>query len=197
MTPAATVLHLFIGQYGLAFLAPVHLGFLSVGQTTLIHLEKDDLLPSVIVRMTGGNFPIPVITETHSLQLGFHGLDIVIGPGRGMNIVFDGGIFSRHPESVPSHGVKYIFSAHPFISGNHITDGIVSHMAHVDFSRGIRKHLQKIIFFFRGFFQYFENIVFIPVFLPFRLNFMRVIFHILFFRNLSCRSDYFFSMIEA
>ena len=44
----------------------------------------------------------------------------------------NGSVFSRHPKSIPTHGMQDIETAHSLIPGNHISYGIVSDMAHMD-----------------------------------------------------------------
>ena len=55
-------------------------------------------------------------------------------------------VFSRKPESIPSHGLQNIEPAHPVMTGNYIANGIVSDMPHVQLARRIRQHGQAIIF---------------------------------------------------
>jgi hypothetical protein len=51
-----------------------------------------------------------------------------------MGIIGYGGIFRRHPESIPTHGMKDVKSPHSFIPGDHITDGIITDVSHVNIS---------------------------------------------------------------
>ena len=65
--PAEAGLHLFVCKYGLTRIAPVDKGFFPVNHASLIHFQKEPLFPTVVVRMTGGDFPIPVIAEPDAL----------------------------------------------------------------------------------------------------------------------------------
>ena len=178
--PTATVFNLLVGQNRLAFFTPVHMGFFAISKPLFIHFDKNQLFPSIILGVAGGQFAIPIVAEPHSFQLGFHGVDIFIGPSGRMGIVFNGGVFRRHTECVPPHGMKHIFSAHLLVSGHHITDGVISHMTDMNFSGWIGEHLQKIIFFsFRVFFR-FKNALFFPMGLPPGFQFQRIVFHVAF-----------------
>jgi hypothetical protein len=64
-----------------------------------------------------------------------------------MGVVGNRGIFRRHAEGVPPHGVQHVESAHALVAGHDIADGVVAHMPHVDFAGRIGKHFQQIIFF--------------------------------------------------
>ena len=147
MSPAAPIFNLLIGQNRLAFFTPVHMGFLTIGQTLFIHFDKDQLLPSIILGIAGGQLTIPIIAEPHPFQLGFHGIDILISPARRMGIIFDSRVFRRHAECVPAHWVQHVFSAHFLVSGHHVADGVISHMANMYFTGWVGKHLQEIVFF--------------------------------------------------
>src|SRR3989337_2550282 len=83
-----------------------------------------------------------------------------------MNSAFDGGILSRETEGIPSHRMQNVVSPHALVTSNHVTDGIVAHMAHVNTARGIRKHLKHVIFRFPLLFGSPEGIIFLPKLLP-------------------------------
>ena len=64
-------------------------------------------------------------------KLGFHVGDVFVGPlGRG-DIVFHRGVFGRHAEGVPTHRLQDVFTEHALVSGDHVTDGVVTHVPHV------------------------------------------------------------------
>ncbi len=70
--------------------------------------------------------------------------DIVARPSAGVDALLHGGIFGRHPEGIPAHGVQHFKAAHPLVAGQHIAHRIVAHMADVDAPRWIGKHLQHV-----------------------------------------------------
>src|SRR5690606_24176389 len=79
-------------------------------------LHKKPLSPLVVVRCTGQDFMVPVEHGTHSLQLHFHGFDILQGRIHRMNSCFDCKVFSRKTEGVKTHGLENIVSLHLFHS---------------------------------------------------------------------------------
>src|SRR4030042_1829844 len=174
--PAGPVSHyLLIGQNGLADLTPVNRGPFLIGQPFLIHLQEKELLPSIIRGVTGRKFPIPIITEAHSLQLPLHILDILIGPFGGMDAMFDGRILCRHAKGIPGHGMKDIEPFHLLVTGGHIADGVIAHVTHVNLARWIRKHPKKIILLLIRILGDFEELLTLPYSLPFLFNLFRVI----------------------
>jgi hypothetical protein len=44
--------------------------------------QKEKLLPFIVGDIAGSEFAIPVIAEAHALELGFHIVDVVVGPPR-------------------------------------------------------------------------------------------------------------------
>ena len=62
-TPAASVLNLLIGKNRLTLFTPVDFSFFFIDQTFSQHLRKKELLPTIIIRVTGCEFAIPVVTE--------------------------------------------------------------------------------------------------------------------------------------
>ena len=149
-SPAAAFFYLFIGQYGVAGVAPVHLGFLLVCQTSLVENFKEFLGMFVIVFPAGQNFSVPVIGQAQFLLLAGHIVNVGIGPVCRRNTVFNSRIFCRHAKGIKAHGMDYIESLHFLETGHHIADGIVSYMAHMEIAGGIREHFQHIIFLLRG-----------------------------------------------
>src|SRR4030042_6545783 len=120
---------------------------LSVGESLFKHLQKKPLVPFVIFGIACSYFPLPIVAAPYAILLFFHGADILIRPFRGMHTVFYRSILSGKAEGVPAHGMKDAISAHPLIPGDYITNSVVPHMTHVDFSRGIREHLKAVELF--------------------------------------------------
>ncbi len=171
--PAQISFHLFISQNSLAVLTPVDIGLFPVNHILFKHFQKEPLLPAVVIGSAGGNLPVPVIGEAHFFQLMPHGMNIFICPCRRMCLVINGSIFRRHTKGIPPHGMKHIIAGHSFISCHHVTNGVISHMSHMDFTGWIGKHLKKIVFFPGLTFRCPKNLIFLPVLLPFRFNLIR------------------------
>ena len=129
--PAAVVDNLLVGQYGHVVRAPVDGGGLLVDQALLVELGEEPLLPAVVVRLAGGQLPIPVIAQTQHLQLVLHVFDVFVGPGGRRRVVLDGGVFCRQAEGVPTDGLQHVLAIEPLITGDHITYGVVANVPHV------------------------------------------------------------------
>jgi len=173
--PAGAGFHLFVGQNRLTVVAPVDKGFLPIDHILFEHFQKKPLLPSIILGPAGGDFPIPVIGKSHSFELTAHIIDVFIGPSGRMGVVGNRGILRRHAEGVPTHGMQHVKSVHSLIAGHHVADGVVADVAHVNFARRIRKHLQYVVFFLFRVFSYPEQAFFIPDSLPLGLNHFRIV----------------------
>ncbi|CRM87541.1 hypothetical protein [Pseudomonas sp. 22 E 5] len=130
-TPAATVDHLFVGQYGLVDRVPVHGAVLAIDHAFFEQACEQPLLPAVVVRLAGGHFAGPVHRQAQAAQLGLHVGDVLVGPLGGSYVVFHRGVFRRHAEGVPTHGLQDILALHALVTGNHVTDGVVAHVPHV------------------------------------------------------------------
>ena len=63
-----------------------------------------------------------------------HGINILIGPFGRVTIVSNCSIFRWHAKCVPPHGMKHIIPLHPFISGNNVANGVISHMSDMNLS---------------------------------------------------------------
>ena len=130
--PAEAAFHLLVGQDGLAFGAPVHRGFFLISQAPAEHLDEDQLLPAVVVRIAGGQLPGPVVAVAQGLELVAHIVDIVVGPVGGVQAPGHGRVLRGQPEGVPAHGMEHVEAPHTFVAGHHVADGVVAHVAHVD-----------------------------------------------------------------
>ena len=93
--PAASVNHLLVGQHGLVHRVPVHHLGLAVGDAFFQHLQKQPLVPLVVVGRAGGDLAAPVDRQAHGLHLAFHVGDVVVGPLRGRHLVLERGVFGR------------------------------------------------------------------------------------------------------
>ncbi len=174
-SPAAAGLDLFVGKHGLTRAAPVDEGLFAVGHALFVHLEKEPLLPSVVLRPAGGDLPVPVVGKAHASKLGPHVVDVFVGPPGRVRVVGDGRVFGGHAEGVPAHRVEHVKPPEPLVAGHHISDGVVSHVAHVDLARRIGKHLQQVVFFPARVFFDLEQVLLLPDGLPPGLDCFRIV----------------------
>ena len=106
--PTQTVDDLFVGEYGVAGFAPVDLGVFPVHETAFQELQEAPLVPLVIFRFAGGDFAIPVVTESETLDLLGHGLDIGVGPFVRVRLVLDRRVLRRHAERIPPDRMQHV-----------------------------------------------------------------------------------------
>jgi hypothetical protein len=64
-----------------------------------------------------------------------------------MRVVGNGRVLRGHAEGIPAHGMQHVKSPHSLISGQNITDGVITDMADVNIAGRIGKHFQKVKFF--------------------------------------------------
>ena len=130
-TPAATVDDLFVGQYGLVDRVPVHGAAFFVDHTFFEQAREQPLFPTVVIRLAGGDLAGPVHRQAQAAQLGLHVGDVFVGPLGGRHVVFHRGVFCRHAEGVPTHGLQHVLAEHALVARNHVADGVVAHVPHV------------------------------------------------------------------
>ena len=129
--PAAAVDNLFVRQNGLVIRTPVNGGGLLIHQAFFVQLGEELLLPTVIFRGAGCQLAAPVIAKAQHFELVFHVRDVVVRPRRRCGVVFDRRAFSRQTECIPADWLQDVFAQHALVACNHITDGVVTHVAHV------------------------------------------------------------------
>ncbi|OQC23181.1 MAG: hypothetical protein BWX71_02149 [Deltaproteobacteria bacterium ADurb.Bin072] len=173
--PALSVLHLLVGEHGLAAVAPVQKGPVLVHEALLVHPNEEELFPPVIIRVAGGELATPVITETHAFELGLHVLHILVGPFLRVHAARDGRVLGGHAEGVPAHGMEHVESFHLLVASHDIADGVVSHMAHVDPPGRIGKHLEEIVLLSPRVDVHLEKPGVLPDLLPLGLYRLRVV----------------------
>ena len=129
--PAAAIDNLLVRENGLVVRAPVNGGRFLVDQAFFIQLGEELLLPAVVFRGTGCQLAAPVIAKAQHFQLVFHVRDVVVRPRSRCRVVFHRRAFSRQAERIPADRLKYVFAQHTLVACNHVTDGVVTHVAHV------------------------------------------------------------------
>src|SRR6266700_3678428 len=67
----------------------------------MIHLQKEPLVPAVILRDAGGHLAPPVVAHAQAFQLPTHAVDITEGELSGVPLMLDGSIFRRHSGRAP------------------------------------------------------------------------------------------------
>ena len=138
--PAAPVDHLLIGQHGLIDRVPVHDLGLAVGNALVQHLQEQPLVPLVVLGVAGGDFAAPVDGQAHRLHLLFHVRNVVVRPLGRRHLVLQGSVFCGQTEGIPTHGHQDVVALHAQLAREHVIDGVVAHVAHVQLARGVGQH---------------------------------------------------------
>ncbi len=142
--PALAVDHLLVGEHGHVDRVPIDLAFLAIDEAGVKQVEEQRLLVAVIIGVAGRELAAPVEREAEPLQLLAHRRDIGPGPFARVDLAFHRGIFGRHSERVPAHRVEHFHALHPPAAREHVAHGVIAHMAHVDASRRVGKHLEHV-----------------------------------------------------
>ena len=57
-----------------------------------------------------------------------------------------GGVFSGQAKGIPTHGLQHIKALHTVAACQHIANGVIAHMAHVQLARWVGKHGEAKVF---------------------------------------------------
>ena len=144
----------------------------------LKHFHKCPLRPLVIFGVARTHFAVPIVAKSYLLQLltiaryVFHrghfrmltGLDGILLGGQSIGIV--------------AHRMEHIESFQSLVASKNIAGNVAQRMPHMKSgSRGIRKHIEHIIFGFVVIDFTAIRMVVAPPLLPFLFNFAKIIFH--------------------
>ena len=173
--PATALDHLFIRQHGQIVGAPVDRCGLAIHQAFLVQAGKQPLFPAVIVRIAGRQLPLPVIGEAQALQLATHIVDILAGPLGRRHLILDRRILGRQAEGVPPHGLHHVLAQHALIAADHVTNGVIAHMPHVQAPAGVGKHRQAVELLLGRVLVDLKTLVRLPVVLHILLDLLGVI----------------------
>ncbi len=125
--------------------------------------------------MAGRQFTTPVIAESQRLQLLAHIIDVFVGPFSRCHMMLDRRIFSRQAERIPAHRLHHILAQHALIAADHITDGVISDMPHMQLATGIWKHRQAIVLLLIRLLADNKSLLLIPQLLSIRFTGFRVV----------------------
>ena len=160
--PALAVNHLLISQHGLVHRVPIHHLGLAVGNALFQHFQKQPLVPLVVFRRTGGDFTAPVDGQAEGLHLALHIGDVLERPLRRRHTVFQRGVLGGQAKRVPAHGHQHVVAVHAQVARQHVVDGVVAHMAHVQLAAGVRQHGAGVKLFARRVLGHLVGITAIP-----------------------------------
>ena len=101
----------------------------------------------IVIRFTGGDFAVPVIGKAQGFELVTHVVNVVVRPGGRRRLILNRSVFSGHTKGIPAHGLQDLFSQHALIAADHVADGVVAHVPHVQFAAGVGQHAKAIVLF--------------------------------------------------
>ena len=87
--------------------------------------------PVHVFDIRGGEFPLPVVTESEALDLAAYIGNIAFCCNARMRAGFNRILLRRQSESVITPGMQYVVSLHPLIAGIHVCCAVTFRMAHV------------------------------------------------------------------
>ena len=162
-TPAAAIDDLLIGKHRLVHGIPVHDARLQVRDASFQHAQEQPLIPAVVIRKARRDFAAPIERESQRLQLRLHGRDVVERPFRGRHPVRHRRVLRGQSERIPAHRLKHVPAVHAHEPADHIADGVIADMTHVQASARIGEHRQTVIFLAARVLGDFEALVLVPV----------------------------------
>ena len=175
---ALAIDHFIVGENGTQLGAPVDIRFFPIGEPILEQFEKNPLGPVVIARIGGREFPIPVVGESHRLELGAVHLDVLACRDIGVNPPLDRVLLRRQAERIPAHRMENVETLHPLEASDDVSRGVTDGMADVQpRPRWVGEHVEDVVFRQIGSLARLEEFLFLPVALPLRLDFLRVVGH--------------------
>ena len=133
---------------------PVDRHFFLVCKTLLEKLQKDPLCPFVVVRIGGIYFPRPIERKSEGFELSPKNVGIFLGHDRRLETGFDGVVFRRKTEGIPTDRVENIVALHPALSGNDIHGRVAADVTDMETVTGRKREFDEGI----EFLSFFANI---------------------------------------
>ena len=173
--PSLAVDHLLIGKHRLVDRIPVHDRFLAIDKALLHHVDEHGLLRTVVFGVAGRELAAPIDGESELHELLPHVGDVFPRPRPRMDVVVHRGVLCGHAERVPPHRMENVESLGLAVARYHVAHRVIAHVPHVDFARGVRKHLEDIVFGLRFVSAGAENTRVVPSLPPARFKFLSVV----------------------
>ena len=170
-SPTSTCLDLFVGKDRGTGFTPIDRSKLTIGESGFEKSREEQLVPLVVIRIVTLDQSAPIVRESHALDLFCNGCHVLLGNVVRMATFSNGRIFGWHSKRIKSHGIEDVEAFHSLVSGNSITNRIVSNVTHVHFSGWIGVHLQTVEFRLGCIIARSKDVRIVPCLLP--CNFIR------------------------
>jgi len=133
--------------------------------------QEDPLRPADILRIGGGQFPLPVVAEAEHLQLATEGVDVALRALAGRSAGANGILLRRESEGVEPHRVHHACPPHPLETGDDVGGRVTFGMPHVQpIPAGVGEHVEDVGLAGAGEARAGERVVRIPPGLPLRFD---------------------------
>ena len=176
--PAATFNNLFVGENRLVDRIPIDDLRLSVADAAFEHLQEHPLIPAVILGLACGNFARPIKSQTEGEHLLLHVSNVSVSPFGRSNLFGQSSVFGRQAEAVPTHGRHDVVTLHTAIAIEHIVEGVVADMTHMQLARGVGQHGAHVelgLFLAVRVLNGAVDVVLPPLFLNLGFDFLRIV----------------------
>ena len=136
---------LFAREGDLARRAPVDRRLLSIGDTLLIELQEDPLVPAEVDRIAGDDLAIPVERGAHAAQLAAHVLHVGDGPLARMDLALYRGVLCGEAEGIEADRVEDVEALHALVSRDGVGRVHDVPVTNVQVARRVGPHREQVV----------------------------------------------------
>ena len=137
--------NLFACEGHLARRAPVDRRLLSIGNTLLVELQEDPLVPAEVDRVAGDDLALPIKRGAHAAQLAAHVLHVGVGPLARMNLALDRGVLGGETERVEADRVEDVEALHALVARDGVGRVHDVPVANVQVARWVWPHGEQVV----------------------------------------------------
>ena len=136
--------YLLVGEHRLIDRVPVDPRIFAVGETLVVQLQEEPLVPLVVLGVRRVQHATPV--EGGRVALHRRALlgDVVVGPFARVDTPLDGGVFRGQAERVPADRVKDAVASKSPVACEHIAECVHLSVSHVEVPRRVGKHVKNV-----------------------------------------------------
>ncbi len=144
------------------------------------HAQESPLCPAVEIGIACAYLTLPVETEADFVELVAVACDVLRRSHLGVLSGLDGILLGGQAESVVAHGMEYVEAVEALVAGEYVGGDVAQRVSDMQTgSRGIREHVENIIFGFVAALGRGIDTAFFPLLLPAAFDFLMLVFHCL------------------